>query len=75
MVVSACNPSIWEAETDGAQGLADSQSSLTDDLQASERPCLRANGRWMAPEERQRVCYLACTHIYIQTEPHTRMHK
>lgn len=52
VVVSARNPNIWEAETDGAQGLADSQSILTDDLQASERPCLRTNGRWMAPEER-----------------------
>lgn len=45
MVVSAHNPSFWEAETDGAQGLADSQSSLTDDLQATERPCLKTNGR------------------------------
>lgn len=44
VVAYACNPNAGEAETGGFPGLIGWQSSLSSELQAKDRPCLKGDG-------------------------------
>lgn len=44
VVAYACNPNVGEAEKEDSRGSLAGQSSLSSELQAKDRPCLKGDG-------------------------------